>query len=82
MDSRVTLNSNETFSEIVNEAYRKGDKVYLLVDDEGIGRMEGLIKEIILDKKISCIVLDNGLKILVNKIVAVNGIFLPEYGEC
>lgn len=82
MDARETLPVNDTFMEHLKEAYQSGIKVYLLIDDEGLVRAEGIIKAISTDNINPFIELDNGLSIEVKKIVAVNGLFLPEYGEC
>ncbi|ANE49270.1 hypothetical protein [Flavisolibacter tropicus] len=82
MDSRETLPVNATFMKHLAEAYQAGSKVHLLVDDEGLVRAEGFIKTIITDTANSIVELEGGMKIEVRKIVAVNGLFLPEYGEC
>lgn len=83
MDCRLTLNVNETFFELLRSCYHSKAKVYLLVDDGGITRVEGFIVKIDEDNVPSeYIEMDNGIKIPVKKIIAVNGIFLPEFGEC
>lgn len=82
MDSRETLSVNETFKVQLNEAYQSGSKVHLLIDDEGLVRAEGIIKTISPDSASPVIELESGIKVEVRKIVAVNGLFLPEYGEC
>lgn len=83
MDCRVTLNENETFLELLKVYYHSKEKVHLLVDDEGITREEGFIMNMD-DGNISSeyIEMDSGIKIPVKKIVAVNGVFLSQFGEC
>lgn len=83
MDCRVTLNENETFLEFLKAYYHSKEKVHLLVDDEGITREEGFIMNMD-DGNISSeyIEMDSGIKIPVKKIVAVNGVFLSQFGEC
>ena len=82
MDSRVTLNLDETFLQILESCFKQNEKVFLLLDEDGIARTEGSILAIHkVTEKIS-IELDNGRKIYLSNIVAVNGIFRPEYGEC
>ncbi|HWI91568.1 MAG TPA: hypothetical protein VNT20_09860 [Flavisolibacter sp.] len=83
MDCRVTLNIDENFFELLKTSYHSGAKVYLLVDEGGITREEGFIVK--MDENTvspQCIEMDSGIKIPVKKIIAVNGTFLPEFGEC
>jgi hypothetical protein len=83
MDCRVTLNVNETFFDLLKTFYHSKERVYLLVDDDGITRVEGFIRK--MDENSvppDYIEMDNGIKIPVKNIVAINGIFLPEFGEC
>jgi len=83
MDCRVTLNINETFLDLLKTLYYSKTKVYLLIDDDGIARMEGFIVK--LDEENvppAYIEMDSGIKLAVKKVVAVNGTFLPEFGEC
>jgi len=82
MDCRATLSNNDSFLTLLQNAYLSGEKVYLLFDEKGITRAEGLIKTIQTDNTLPFIEIDNGLKILLQDIIAVNGIFLSEYGEC
>lgn len=83
MDCRVTLNENETFLELLKAFYQSKEKVHLLVDSDGITREEGFIMNVS-DRIPSSehIKMDNGLEIPVKKIIAVNGVFLPEFGGC
>lgn len=82
MDNRVTLNVDETFLEILNSCFEQKQKAFLLLDENGIVRTDGFIAAIHNDPAGFSIELDNGRKIELGNIVAVNGIFRPEYGEC
>lgn len=82
MDARNTLNVRATFIEILKEAHQSDTKVHLIIDDGGLARVEGFIDAIVTDNESPYIELEGGLKIEIRKIVAVNGIFLPEYAEC
>ncbi|HYH14389.1 MAG TPA: hypothetical protein VD794_04165 [Flavisolibacter sp.] len=82
MDSRATLNVKATFIELMKEAKLSGSKVHLIIDDGGLSREEGFIKSISADNEYAIIELDKGLTIALQKVVAVNGIFLPDYAEC
>jgi predicted LPLAT superfamily acyltransferase len=82
MDKRQTLHGTETFLEQLQAAFKAGEKVHLLVDKEGIERTEGIIKDIHPNAQPPVLNLQNGDSIPIQQIVAVNGIFRPEYGEC
>jgi len=82
MDSRVTLKVNESFLEILRSCFQKKEKVSLLVDENGVERKEGFIKSIHEDAPLISIELSDGSRIVLKNIVAVNGVFRPEYGEC
>ena len=81
MDCRLTLNKSDSFLKMLQNSYLSGEKVYLLFDENGMTRAEGRIKAIENDT-ILTIEMEDGLKIALRNIVAVNGIFLPDYGEC
>lgn len=82
MDIRKTLNKNDAFLELLQSLFNSGEKVSLLIDDNGIIRAEGFIKAIHTDVEEPSIKLDNARKIVVKTIIAVNGTFLPDYSEC
>lgn len=82
MDSRITLNVDETFLEIVESSFKQKGKVYLLLDEKGIVRSEGFILSIHKCPSGISIELEDGKKINLKDIVALNGIFRSEYGEC
>lgn len=82
MDCRLTLGVNETFYEVLQNAFLAAEKVYLLVEDEGLNRREGFIA--ILDTKnaVPFLKFQSGERIELKSLVAVNGLFLSSYGEC
>lgn len=82
MDKRQTLRANETFLALLQAAKKTGEKVHLLVDDKGIERREGWIKELLTDSEPPVLLLQDGFSVTLQQIVAVNGVFRPEYGEC
>lgn len=82
MDYRLTLNTAETFLNLLKTSFQSGEKVNLLVDDNGLSRHEGFIKSINTSNPETTIEMQDGKLIFLKKIAAVNGIFLPEYGEC
>ena len=82
MDSRLTLNVDESFLNILESSFQQKTKVHLLLDEEGMIRMEGFINNIHKNPSGIMIELDNSKNIDLKTIIAVNGIFRPEYGEC
>ncbi len=82
MDSRHTLSVNETFLNTLLGCKAQKEKAAMIVDSNGLTRIEGFIREICLDTPDPYLELDNGSKVLLQTIVAVNGIFLPSYSEC
>jgi hypothetical protein len=82
MDARQTIEINESFSEMLQSLYKSGNKVYLLVDDNGITRAEGFIKTFNTTTDKPSIELDNGIKVTIETIIAVNGVFRADYSEC
>lgn len=82
MDIRTTLSVNETFLEILRNCKEQKIKAAMLLDSEGIARVEGLIKEIRLTSPNPYLELESGTKIVLKTIIAINGIFSPSYSEC
>lgn len=82
MDNRITLNVDETFLEILESSFKQKEKIYLLLDEKGIARAEGFILSIHKHPSGISIEMDDGRKINLKDIVAINGIFRSEYGEC
>ena len=82
MDCRLTLNTNDSFLEMLRNSFLSNEKVFLLFDRNGMTRGEGFIKTIHIDDTSPFVELENGLVIALRDLVAVNGIFLSEYGEC
>lgn len=82
MDKRTTLAINETFVELLRQCMENNHPVSMLVDDHGISRIEGYVQQIELDSTIPWLALDNGAKVIIKNIKAVNGLFDPSYSEC
>jgi hypothetical protein len=82
MDLRNTLAQDETFMVILNECFSKNTKVALILDNDGLEKMEGKIISIESNIKEPFFILDNGSLILEKSLIAVNGMFVPSYSEC
>lgn len=81
MDTRMTLNNKETFLQILKDLRSTEAKASLLYDKNGLTRYEGLIMDITATPK-PCLLLQDGLEIPLSSVIAVNGIFAPDYSEC
>ena len=82
MDIRGTLSANENFIEQLRKCYDNKEKVSIIVDDGGLVRTEGFIKENHFTSHPPYFELQDGTKINVHSIVALNGTFLSDYSEC
>ena len=82
MDSRQTIDRESGFIELLKQLYHDGETASLLVDDNGLTRMEGLLTRVQTAETGAWIELDHSSTIPVKLIVAVNGTFHPDYSEC
>lgn len=84
MDRRTTFKDDEELITFLSALQEENKKVSLLVDDEGIGRMEGRIVSIAKNKDIpnSSFTLDDNTQLLIKQVIAVNGNFRSDYSEC
>jgi len=82
MDKRETFGSPQKLLAILNNLQQQ--QVSLLVDDNGLTRMEGTITAIEEESNAAnAVVTINGAdKILLRQIIAVNGVFRSDYSEC
>ena len=82
MDTRITLNDKQSFIQLLKQLHAEGAKVSLLYDNNGLTRYEGMISSILTGASRPCLLMHDGLEIAVSSIIAVNGIFAPDYTEC
>lgn len=82
MDCRLTLHAKETFLQLLKSNHDQHTMVHLLVDDHGLERLEGWVKALYTDVPQPYVEMEDGHRVGIDKIIAVNGIFLPEFGEC
>lgn len=80
MDTRITLNNKESFFQIIKELHASATKASLLYDNNGLTRYEGLIRGITGSPE--RLLLQDELAIPLSSVIAVNGIFAPDYSEC
>lgn len=84
MDSRKTINTAQSFLELINEYYANQERVSLLIDQEGLTRLEGLITSVQMKDKAedAVIQIDKGTSFSLADLIAVNGNFRSDYTEC
>ena len=80
MDQRITVSSAKDFIIMLSDLKNKNQKVSLLLDQMGIRRYEGMVKQV--DESSAEISFEDGSQISVMEIIAVNGIFTSGYSEC
>ncbi|ACT93458.1 hypothetical protein Dfer_2236 [Dyadobacter fermentans DSM 18053] len=82
MDIRETLSMNENFLKILTGCKERNAKAEMIIDQNGLERAEGLIREIYPQSDEPYLELEDGTVIVLKTLVAVNGVFLPSYSEC
>jgi hypothetical protein len=82
MDTRITLNDEQSFFQLLKQLHTDQSKVSLLYDNNGLTRYEGMIGSIVTDSLQPSLLMQDGTEIAVSSVVAVNGIFAPDYSEC
>ncbi|MBN8672867.1 MAG: hypothetical protein J0L56_01970 [Chitinophagales bacterium] len=82
MDNRTTLKTGQSFLDLLLQLQKDNTKAAMLLDCNGLIREEGIINEVVMNDTQPFLKLQSGLKIVVSTIVAVNGLFLPDYSEC
>jgi len=84
MDQRQTFNDNNELLSFITSVSNEKIKASLLIDKEGLMRVEGVITSI--DKhddiKNTSITIDDKDKVLLKEIIGINGMFRSDYSEC
>jgi hypothetical protein len=83
MDSRKTINTAQSFLELINEYYANQERVSLLIDQEGLTRLEGLITSVQMkdNSEDAVIQIDKGTSFSLADLIAVNGNFRSDFTE-
>jgi hypothetical protein len=82
MDTRITINDKQSFFQILKQLHEDREQISLLYDNNGLTRYEGMIGSILTDSLQPCLLMQDGSQIAVSSVIAVNGIFAPDYSEC
>jgi len=78
MDTRVTVSDVKGFLPMLKDCFEKRLPVSLIVDDGELRRAEGYIDR--MDD--TYLILEDGRSIHMEKLAAVNGIFIDSYAQC
>ncbi|MEX6686360.1 hypothetical protein QTN47_02585 [Danxiaibacter flavus] len=82
MDRRSTLGQNGSFLQILTVCFNEKQRADLLFDDNGLTRASGYIRLINGTANAPYLEMEDGQKISIRSIVAVNGTFSDNYCEC
>ncbi len=82
MDERCTLPVNGDFTQIITQLIAEKGHADFIIDNNGLERASGIIISISQTGAHPEILLNNGVLISVNSIIAINGIFKSDYTCC
>jgi hypothetical protein len=84
MDQRQVFNNDKDLLSLVISISNQEQKAFLLVDREGLTRMEGFITstEQQPDLGSTGILINHKDRVLLHEIIAINGVFRSDYSEC
>lgn len=82
MDTRITVSDRQSFFQILEQLHEDQKKVSLLYDNNGLTRYEGMISAVLSGSSQPYLLMQDGTKINIPGVIAVNGIFAPDYSEC
>ncbi len=81
-DVRETLPVKGNFYDLILSLFQNKETANILYDNNGITRANGTIKKVSERNESPFFVLNDDLKIDINSLIAVNGIFASDYSEC
>lgn len=82
MDSRLTIGETETFRGMLIQCMEAGQRVDMILDDNGLTRAAGEIKSVYDENGRSFLEMADSRKIEISSVVAVNGVFASAYSGC
>jgi len=84
MDQRQTFSNVQQLLAVVAQIFEQQQTASLLIDKEGLTRIEGNITSIDHNDCINetVITIDDSTPVLLKEIIGVNGLFRPDYSEC
>ena len=84
MDQRQTFNNNNELLTFVTAFVNDKSEVFLLIDRQGLTRLEGVITSINNNgcNENGSITINNNDTVLLKEIIGINGLFRSDYSEC
>lgn len=82
MDSRLTIGETETFRGMLTQCMEAGQRVDMILDDNGLTRAAGQIRSVYDEDGLSFLEMEDGQKIGISSVIAVNGVFASAYSGC
>ena len=84
MDQRQTFEDTDQLFSFISEVFQKQRPASLLIDKDGLERLEGVITGIEphLDVDITRIIINDITPVLLKEIIGINGLFRSDYSEC
>ena len=84
MDQRQTFIDDNELLSVVTTIFNQKLKASLIIDKEGLTRVEGIIT--LIDKRDdnenTSIIIDNRDTVTLKEIIGINGLFRSDYSEC
>jgi hypothetical protein len=78
MDCRDTISKDQTFLKMLREEHEAGRKVNLIIDANGLNRLQGHI----VSMRENELELEGKVVVPLSEIIAINGIFSSDFSEC
>ena len=84
MDQRQTFKDSDQLFSFISQVFQLQQHASLLVDKDGLERIEGVITSIEphIDVSETTIMIDDTTPVLIKEIIGINGLFRSDYSEC
>jgi hypothetical protein len=84
MDQRQTFEDSDQLFSFITEVFQKQQPASLLIDKDGLERVEGVITAIDphIDVDKTRIIINDIVPVLLKEIIGINGLFRSDYSEC
>ena len=83
MDQRQTFKDSDQLFSFISQVFQLQQHASLLVDKDGLERIEGVITSIEphIDVSETTIMIDDTTPVLIKEIIGINGLFRSDYSE-
>ena len=84
MDQRQTFKDSDQLFSLITEIFQQQQHASLLIDKEGLERVEGQITSIEphIDVDKTIIYINDTTPVSIKEIIGINGLFRSDYSEC